>query len=1847
MESQARSAFTASFQKAVTVKTPHHYETHAGKRVRVLGKRERAHADKILSSGRAMIEPVKVGRKTTYHLKVKPGTATRFKRAGEHPTLDHAMGAVLEHFPLLSRVAGRAVVSNKSSVPSAQGNYYDVGAKIGGARKDIAQAQETFISKPTGKGLANLEKQDPDAAARCVTKAHLWPRPSFSRMRTAGCDAPAILLAFATWSCVAPKPAGHTSADRQLYLAGIQALQKICAEGKMGVQLGETLLGIGDAVDTVAYHGRGGRVTPTDEQQVLSAVAAALGDRFKKWVTNKAKVSGGNLYGITQSARRFFPQNPRDTSVLAGAQSEWWRKVEDVCGEKGQSSKAEKTEVEASNLKRWERTVPTEYERKGGPKVTIRRPEDYLKRFGLRGVEFGNWMDEASSRVHVERCAEALQDMADVLEIPSQDLSMHGRLALAFGARGSGRFLAHYEPGKVVINLTKTGGAGSLGHEWGHFLDDILGRILPGLHNGMFTSEASVPRLKSSDSPVAHAMAGIIETMHSGATGVLHPVNAERAKNMSSYPLDRILEKFQNDAQGALDHVLDYYHVTNATKARMYADYLGGKAGVTSLRIKDGHSEYLARSQAMGKYWSSGREMFARAFETYLLDKMAEKKRFNNYLVFPGGMDDADSPYPQGAERAALTAAFDKLFESMRADHSFKKAFELLQRSGCAGCAGTVVHLDTAQTAFLKSLGYGLPLRLHTELDGAIIAELRKSWSGDLLDECSQKFGGECHWITLHGKGSSGDGAHVMISPPQGASKHRRIVWAPEGTGLEHLRLDGLGENSDIKARATDKKAERRRAEVEAAKSQPGKNKNLSPAEIAKERENVAWHRERKAKYNQELDALVTKALHLSPDDVDALEDARGAALKEASKTNDVKLKTTSRDSGITTGEETPSSEPVAEDGAKSGSGAPPRKADAEKSDAKTDTSAAESRNKTESVDKSAKQRDMATLREAVAAQASDVLSQSLTGASAPRSVAVDKLENELQAKVRAMSPADARAIIELQNRIAEFDKNAKKVLSGRMARHDAEGLAAQGMAPGAVESQVKARQADRERVRQSSAFWQKTGERTQDGSNMLADSFSQGGVEAVAALVSNSLGASVSPQMAGALGVSGMAHVLASEIKRRGDAGELKGNLIQSQKDLVDYIEGEAAKLSEKGGPLDEVAVMEAANKRIDGLIESGDLNQRTGLALKAHNFRNMDAILGQTAGRLNAGAELARALSATKDHGDLVLDGGTNATLAVAQMDAAGLSEGDYKMTVTRHGGTAADSGDGAENVSITIPVKSFPKLLAAAKKDGYNERIREGKTIAEYKPPPGYTDDPSLQLRDNQIQHVQFQAANKRTVSDQSTGGGKTATALVGVLDLKHRIESTRKRKAKILIITTASVRDQFGQEADKFAPGLKGDYKVANGTTEENGAMIHGDHTLTIVAHDSLVGNAADILKQKYDGVFIDEADKLISPEKGAPSIRGATFQKLAAQTEEIQLLTATVLRNSTGEYFEVLHALHPERFPSRQEFLAKYSNLGDGSRAYDAAISEALNNETRDTVLSSRLGEGDLHEHREETVPIMADSTWRQKHADIEKQYGIDSNNPDKEIRLGAAGRRNADHMLTSYNISKDNPAQVRARKIADESFERGERTIIFADYKNILGTFSSAYKPGEWLEFSGDIPAKGPRRSELKAALNTGAIVKGVRVAFNADGRGSEGVVAKVNYARPSRSQTAAGQDPIPLSYVVQDDEGNKHTVPASQPVKSLLRGLTATKAAQYGLNLQQGGRGVLRLGHPYTPTAYEQEVGRLRSREQSQAGRATRDHVIATDHPVAGERRRAIFEGKQHLTRGRELQLLSDEHGA
>lgn len=648
-------------------------------------------------------------------LKVKRGTSTRYsnvKANTENEKFHSREDAYLGVLQALGVKAGERVKA-----------YEDVGAKIGGARKDIADRSRAFEKKPTARGFQEIEAMDPAAASRLCKKATLWPLPSIDEDE-AKHENPAISYSVrALYSLIAPKPFKDEPAERERYMAGLMAFQAIVKRSggdynKFSDQMLEWKANAGICRDflmqTRVYrnHKFEPAPKPTAQQAVQGLNAAALGQRFNDWmIGRKIPTSNGRELRFSwvcgEQSERWsaahqlkytykYPAGSRlNAEMSERTPQEQWSKVRELLGVTPTDEEIAKTvkpktpeELASMSLRekmlQWERSTPSTYERKGGKAVTARRPQDFLKNFGLRGVEFGNWMDNDSARQHVERCAEAFQDMADVLGIPASKLSLNGRLSLAFGARGVGGMhsgVAHYEPHKVVINLTKEGGAGSLAHEWGHFMDHVIHKIGSGQPNTInFASEVPLPT-----DPVHKHVDAIMNIINKGDGKIGYVCNPGRITDSTRFgSWDRASDEAKKDPQAWMNDFAARHPRNPVRQTREIADYIAKKTGVKELIIPGGGiSEYKARVERAetGKkaYWSRPEEMLARSFEAYVIDKMVGKKRANSYLIRPDKHGD-DAPLPKGEERKRIDAEFDKMFDAIRETNMLQKAMGQPQR---------------------------------------------------------------------------------------------------------------------------------------------------------------------------------------------------------------------------------------------------------------------------------------------------------------------------------------------------------------------------------------------------------------------------------------------------------------------------------------------------------------------------------------------------------------------------------------------------------------------------------------------------------------------------------------------------------------------------------------------------------------------------------------------------------------------------------------------------------------------------------------------------------------------------------------------------------------------------------------------------------------------------------------------------------------------------------------------------------------------------------------------------------------------------------------------------------------
>ena len=98
-------------------------------------------------------------------------------------------------------------------------------------------------------------------------------------------------------------------------------------------------------------------------------------------------------------------------------------------------------------------------------------PEFFAAALPFRGVEFGNWLKQSERANLLNAAYDGFHDLAAVLNLTAEDITLNGSLAFAFASRGHSNALAHYECGRRVINLTKLKGAGCMAHEWFHAVD--------------------------------------------------------------------------------------------------------------------------------------------------------------------------------------------------------------------------------------------------------------------------------------------------------------------------------------------------------------------------------------------------------------------------------------------------------------------------------------------------------------------------------------------------------------------------------------------------------------------------------------------------------------------------------------------------------------------------------------------------------------------------------------------------------------------------------------------------------------------------------------------------------------------------------------------------------------------------------------------------------------------------------------------------------------------------------------------------------------------------------------------------------------------------------------------------------------------------------------------------------------------------------------------------------------------------------------------------------------------------------------------------------------------------------
>lgn len=570
----------------------------------------------------------------------------------------------------------------------------DAGEKIGGARKDKWAER--------GLRVSDLEGMSEGEAFQHTTKDQVWPKPDYEKMVESGATPKAAAYIKIIRDRLAAKPSVDSAQGRRNYIEMMGHVRDLLDRAK-------TEGDVKDARDTIVYDRAGvsrerlgtpedkaareklfsvykDRKEPfgiryDDPRKADKMIADGFPGKSDPWMRRYAVRQRGNgKYDVTEKSGYRPLSDAFDTKEEAQDQA---RKLYDTAiSETG--GKIEPKRPHLDNIERTGKDI------RNGRDVT---GDDFLKDFGFRGVEFGNWVASDERQKAVNLAYDGLHDLAGVLGIPPETLSLDGQLGLAFGARGSGKFAAHYEPGRLVINLTKLSGAGSLAHEWAHALDHYFGTLdtdkgtrgAPKGASGWYDkTEQRARHLKNLRPEMAEAfdklMGAIFKRDKPRAEAVRdaefrtesYQATIDKQKQRMADVQDKSAPASKKFLKDSAEWVKQTELQLEAVQKRLANLRDEAKSYVAS---KINSSYYDEANNLSGKsgdkgYWSRPTEMFARAFESYVFDKLKQEGNKSQYLVqgveperYATGYK--GNPYPAGMERNTIDSAFDHLFKTM------------------------------------------------------------------------------------------------------------------------------------------------------------------------------------------------------------------------------------------------------------------------------------------------------------------------------------------------------------------------------------------------------------------------------------------------------------------------------------------------------------------------------------------------------------------------------------------------------------------------------------------------------------------------------------------------------------------------------------------------------------------------------------------------------------------------------------------------------------------------------------------------------------------------------------------------------------------------------------------------------------------------------------------------------------------------------------------------------------------------------------------------------------------------------------------------------------------------------
>jgi hypothetical protein len=344
----------------------------------------------------------------------------------------------------------------------------------------------------------------------------------------------------------------------------------------------------------------------------------------------------------------------------------------------------------------------------------------YKNILGITRITYGSTLEDDLRVTHAKRFAQSIIDISEALNWDIKYLTGLGNLGIMFAADGRGGAMAHFSSDKNAINLTRSKGDGSVAHELLHYLDyniaskypndrkseqkhAVYGSYIKGgaknisnnniqkaydnlmefIKYGVYiTRDNKIDDTKiNKENPVTQKMLPLLpeflESVISSSVTIKVEKN-NKTLNRNYKTIDEYIKHLRDYSPQYLNYnyyldkktrVLDTLGaILNDLKMDSYEFQLSNKPYSHNLMNRSSTVYFKNSSAIRSPYWIFDFELFARAGETYFVQKLISQGRSNNYLVNSTGFDRREGVYPVGLEKDLIYILFDNLFETIKTE---------------------------------------------------------------------------------------------------------------------------------------------------------------------------------------------------------------------------------------------------------------------------------------------------------------------------------------------------------------------------------------------------------------------------------------------------------------------------------------------------------------------------------------------------------------------------------------------------------------------------------------------------------------------------------------------------------------------------------------------------------------------------------------------------------------------------------------------------------------------------------------------------------------------------------------------------------------------------------------------------------------------------------------------------------------------------------------------------------------------------------------------------------------------------------------------------------------------------